>query len=196
MSKRMGTSKQLVKVNGKCLLQWVVEAALESSLHRIYLVLGCNAENILNTLPQFTRADKVIILNNTEHESGLSSSIQCGVLAAQDHFENLMFMLGDQPFFSARLINLLLQEHEHSGKNICAPTFQNRRGNPVLFNKIFYGLLLNVEGDKGGRTVLRDHPAHIHTVVIDDPIALYDVDTTEDLDSLRRHTDVKSPFHL
>lgn len=194
MSKRMGTCKQLAKVNGKCLLQWVVEAAVRSDLSMTYLVLGHNAHRIQDALPLLTSRDTIRILNNARYETGMSSSVHCGVLSAQNHYENVMFILGDQPFFSASMINLLLQEHEHSGKSICLPVYENRKGNPVLFNKIFYNQLLKVEGDQGGRTIIRDNPADIHTVDIHDPNALFDIDTTKDLNEIHRHLSVTNPF--
>mgnify|MGYP001150391207 CR=1 FL=1 len=194
MSKRMGTCKQLVKVNGACLLQWVVSAAVESDLLCVYLILGDNADRILKVLPQLASTGKISILNNPRYETGMSSSVQCGVLAAQKHVENVMFILGDQPFFSAAMINLLLQEHEHSGKNICLPTCKNRHGNPVLFSKKYYSRLLEVEGDQGGRTIVRDNPADVHTVEIRNPNALFDIDTTEDLNELHRRLGITNPF--
>ncbi len=189
MSKRMGTCKQLLKVNGKCLLQWVVEAAVKSDLSMTYLVLGYNAHSILDALPLLTRIDTIRILNNTRYETGMSSSVQCGILSAQDHYENVMFILGDQPFFSAGMINLLLRAHEQSEKNICLPMCENRIGNPVLFNKVFYNQLLEVKGDQGGRIIIRDNPADIHTVDIHDPKALFDIDTTKDLNELNEEAD-------
>lgn len=184
MSKRMGTAKQLVELNGKCLLQWVVDAAVRSNLQVIYLVLGCYADRILNTLPQLETTDKITILHNPGYETGMNSSLKCGLLAAQHNYENVMFILGDQPIISPQLINMLLEEHMCSEQKICLPVFKNKNGNPVQFNRIFYKQLLNVEGDQGGRTILRDNPEQIHRVKIDDPNAFFDIDTMEDLRSL------------
>lgn len=185
MSKRIGAAKQLIDIDGKYVLQWVVDAALESDLQKIYLILGCYADRILTTLPQLKTTEKITIIRNSEYKNGMSSSVKCGILATKNHYENVLFLLGDQPFISAQMINTLLGEQIRSQKPICLPTFKNKKGHPVLFNKIFYDQLLQVEGDQGGRSVLRNNGEHIHKVEIDDPDILLDIDTMKDLNELK-----------
>ena len=50
MSSRFGPPKQLLKLAGKCLLEWVIDASLKSQLGRVYIVLGYKHQVILETL--------------------------------------------------------------------------------------------------------------------------------------------------
>ena len=183
MSKRMGSTKQLVKLKGRCLLQWVVNAAVESDLEKIYLVVGHQSERILRNLPHLCQTPKIKILYNADFEKGMSSSVRCGLSAAQQGYENVMFLLGDQPFISPKVINQLLREYKKSDKHICLPVFQGQKGNPVIFGSLFFKQLLTVEGDMGGRQILRDNPEQILQVPISDQKELIDIDTEDDLRS-------------
>ena len=49
-STRFGRPKQLLKLQGKYLLDYVLNAALESELNQVVLVLGHDHQNILRAL--------------------------------------------------------------------------------------------------------------------------------------------------
>jgi len=188
MSKRMGTAKQLLRLNGRYLLQWVVNAAIDSTLEKIYLVLGCNSDRILISLPRLAQTPQIEILYNPNFENGMSSSVKCGLSAAKSRYESVMFLLGDQPFISSEMINQLQIEYQNSDKKICLPAFQGKKGNPVIFNSYFYKQLMNVTGDMGGRHIIRDHPEQVLHVPTNDPKELFDIDTKEDLARISKET--------
>ncbi len=184
MSKRMGSLKQLLKIGDRYLLQRVVEVAAQSKLEKIYLVLGYQHERILGTLHRLRKNPKIEILHNPGFEEGMSSSVKCGVGAAQSDFDAVMFLLGDQPFVSSSMINRLLMEYNSSDRQICVPAFQGRRGNPAIFGSFFFNELINLSGDKGGRHIIEDNPEEVLLVPVKDPKALFDIDCPEDLKKL------------
>ena len=99
-------------------------------------------------------------------------------------FPSAMFLLGDQPFVDAELINWLLDRFRRSDKDICVPVCHGKRGNPTLFTRAFYPQLLNIRGDVGGRQVIQAHPESVLYVVIDNPLYLQDIDTSGDVERL------------
>jgi molybdenum cofactor cytidylyltransferase len=186
MSTRMGSPKQLLKLGDRYLLQLVVEAAVKSKLEKIYLVLGYQHERILGKLHGLRKNPKIEILHNPGFEEGMSSSVKCGVGAAQSDFDAVMFLLGDQPFVSPKMINRLLTEYNKSDRQICVPAFQGRRGNPAIFGSFFFKQLINISGDKGGRQIIQDNPEDVLVLPIKDPKALFDIDNPEDLKKLSK----------
>ena len=64
-SKRMGRTKQLLPWKGKVLLQHVLDSILGSKVDEVILVLGCEAERILERVN--TREDQ------SGHQPGLSA---------------------------------------------------------------------------------------------------------------------------
>ncbi|MBW2409533.1 MAG: NTP transferase domain-containing protein [Deltaproteobacteria bacterium] len=54
-STRLGKPKQLLKLNDKYLLEWVLDAAMGSRLAKTLLVLGHKHQDILNAMGKKTR---------------------------------------------------------------------------------------------------------------------------------------------
>ncbi len=70
------------------------------------------------------------------------------------------------------------------GRAICVPTWEGRRGNPVLFAARYFPEMCAVTGDVGARAVLERHAASVCAVPMDDQGVTLDVDTPEALAAL------------
>lgn len=186
MSKRLGYAKQLLKLDGKHLLQWVVEAAIASSLEKIYLVLGYRYGDILKQMPLLTESDKTEVLHNPDYVKGMSSSVKKGISAVQGYYGAVMFLLGDQPFFSSQMIDLLISKYLQSSKVICAPVYGGLQRNPVIFNETFYQRLSQISGDRGGRQIIQENHNDVLFVPIGEDLQFLDIDSKEDLDNCRK----------
>ncbi len=183
-SRRFGKPKQLVKLNHKCLLEWVVDAALASDLETVVLILGLEHQQILQRLGDKKRSDKFQVAINPRFRDGQNQSVALGVSMIADTYAAVMFLLGDQPMVDSVTINHLLDCFRASEKNICVPVNQGRRGNPTIFSNLFYNRLLAIEGDIGGRKIVESHPDQILEVEIENPLTFFDVDTPQDLKEL------------
>ena len=64
---------------------------------------------------------------------------------------------------------------------IVVPTFDGRRGHPVVFSREFRDDLLLLRGDSGARLILERYPEAVDMIAVSDPGILFDVDTTDDL---------------
>ena len=184
MSTRFGRPKQLTRFNGKPLIGRVLDASLNSRLHSLILVLGYKHQAILEAIDRNRRNPRLRIIVNPAYREGQSSSLRAGLLAAKDTFASVMFLVADQPMLDANTINLLLDRFLKSEKDICVPVFQGRRGNPTLFSSRMYGRLLSIRGDTGARSIIDTHPDCVLSVEINTPLALFDIDTPEDLSAL------------
>src|SRR5579859_7241662 len=88
-----------------------------------------------------------------------------------------LVLLGDQPLITAQHIDTLIATYRTTDKRIIAPTYEGKRGNPILFDASLFPELLEVTGDEGGRSVLERHREEIATVETSNPLANIDVDT-------------------
>ena len=59
-------------------------------------------------------------------------------------------------------------------------------GNPVLFPKSFFDLLLKLKGDKGARKILNNYNHMIKYIILPKITALTDIDTQEQYDEWRK----------
>jgi len=161
MSTRFGKPKQLLRLKNKYLIEWVLNAALNSHLESIILVLGYNNRKILEALGEKACHPSLQVAINDKFSEGLSQSLLAGLSTAQKTFPSVMFLLGDQPMVDSRMINHLLDKFWKSDKDICVPTFQEKRGNPVIFSQNFYNQLQSIKGDIGARNIIKKHPEYV-----------------------------------
>jgi molybdenum cofactor cytidylyltransferase len=184
-STRIDKFKLLIKLEGKYILEWVVDAALESRLAHVILVLGHHFEKIQKALNKKIHHPRIEIVVNPQYTMGLSRSLRSGLLAAKGSFPSVMFLLGDQPMLDAKTINMLLDRFWNSEREICVPVCRGKRGNPTVFSHKYYDQLLQIKGDIGARKVLEKYASHIIHVEVDHPLCFLDADTEVDLKALQ-----------
>lgn len=185
-SSRMGgdRNKLLLPLDDRPVLAHVVGAALASRAHPVLLVLGHQAEIIRLRLQSSFSASACEIVENPAYRQGMSTTLQAGLRAllmkdSKKDLTSVIFLLGDQPMINAKIIDSLLAYQEQTRKRIILPLYQGQRGNPVVFSLDFADELLQIRGDEGGRSILKNHPEDIATLEIGELTASFDVDTWE-----------------
>jgi molybdenum cofactor cytidylyltransferase len=186
-SKRFGRPKQLLKLKEKYLIEYALNAALQSKLNHIVLVLGHAHQTILQALGARTSHKRLQVVINHNYLEGQSRSVHAGLSVIRQAFPAVMFLLGDQPMLDSRTIDHLLDRFRDSGKDICVPVYKGKRGNPTIFNRALYDQLMAIDGDIGARDVIRANPERVVHIEIDDPLCFFDIDSQRDLENLQSH---------
>lgn len=181
-SKRYGRPKQLLEWKGKPFVRHIAETALRSALEPVLVVTGslhAEIKSCLSGLP-------VELIHNPEFAQGQSTSIRAGVKALPKNAGAALFLLADQPQIPVEVIQALKAEHAKELAPIIAPlVLEERRANPVLFDRITFKDLINLNGDVGGRGIFDKH--RIHYLPWHDDILLLDVDKPEDYGRLKEY---------
>jgi CTP:molybdopterin cytidylyltransferase MocA len=176
-SKRMGSPKQLLPINGRPLLELVVAQACASRLDEVLVVLGAAAEEIQSRL-DFGRAR---VLVNRDHALGMASSLRAGMAALEGDVDRAMVILGDQPDVTSELFDRLLDLHVETGLPAAALSFSGLLHPPVVLKRELWGDLLALEGDVGCRAVIRARPELVAKLVTETDLKHpVDVDTPDD----------------
>jgi len=185
-SSRMGNerNKLLLPLHHRPVLAHVIEAVLGSRARPIVLVLGHQAAQVRAHIQQDLSENSIQVVENSDYALGQSTSMQTGLraLLASESVNSLssaLFLLGDQPMITSRMIDELIELREQSGKRIALPLYRGKRGNPVVFALDLAPELLQVTGDEGGRGVLKRHPDEVATLEMGSEAANFDVDTWE-----------------
>ena len=185
MSIRFGRPKQLLKLKGKYLLEWVLDASLESMIESLTLVLGHEHQKIQRALGKKAQLPNLEVVINPRYQEGLSQSLRAGLLRVRQKFGSVMFLLGDQPLVDSVTIDHLLDQFWRSEKDICVPVYQGKKGNPTIFSSSLYDRLLKIQGDIGARHIIQAYPERVLYVELKDPLCFFDIDTEKDYNALR-----------
>jgi molybdenum cofactor cytidylyltransferase len=182
---RFGQPKQLIKLKGKYLVDRVIDAALESRLDLVVLVLGHEYQSILKALGSKVRHPQLEVVINHKYHEGQSSSLKAGLVSVQKAFSSVMYLLADQPMINTTIIDLLLDQLHGSGKQICVPVFEGQRGNPTIFKRPTYEEIMMIDGDIGARDIIAKNTQRVLYAKIKDPLCFFDIDSPEDLKKLQ-----------
>lgn len=181
-SLRMGFPKLLLPIEGKSLLQHVIDSALKSKVDDVVVVLGAEAAKLKREI----KPGKARIIVNTSYEEGQSTSLRAGLQSINPKSRAVIILLGDQPFINSATINALVDKYQESGSPVVAPVYNGKRGNPVLFDRSLIPELLSASGDQGGRKIVEKYIDRIATIEIDSAIVGIDIDTWDDYQKMSR----------
>jgi len=181
MSRRFGRPKQILKIGAEYIINRVVDAALNSDLDNVTLVLGPYRDEIQAILGARLNAPRLRLVRNPDYRRGQSRSLHHGVRAVRSGFPACMFILADQPLLDSATINLLIARFYRSERGICVPRCHGQRKNPTLFNAHYYDHLLGISGDTGARGIISAQSEDVLFVDVERPELFLDVDTPEDL---------------
>jgi xanthine dehydrogenase accessory factor len=172
-SRRMGRNKLLLTFGGKPIIDHVIDNVTGSGLTSVFLVSGSEA------VLERGRLKHIKTIFNGNALAGQSESVKAGILGSPE-CGGYMFFAGDQPLLDQDTIRLLAKRFEKNPGSIIVPVFGGRNGSPVIFPRRFREELLCLEGDTGGREVVKAHPESVIKVEVKDGSMLLDIDTEED----------------
>jgi molybdenum cofactor cytidylyltransferase len=174
-SKRFGEPKQLLRWRGEPFVRAVAKTALEAGLSPVVIVTGANAEQVEKAVNDLD----VRIARNDKWRDGQSASLRAGLRALPPRTAAALFLLADQPQIPVAVVRALMEAHARTLSPIIAPlALEERRANPVLFDKVTFDDLLGLEGDIGGRAIFSKYK--VEYMPWHDDILLFDVDKPED----------------
>ena len=174
MSTRMGALKQLLALGGRAAIEWSAEV-VGRRLDEVVVVLGHRAEEIAPVLAAYP----VRWVVNADYQTGMLSSVQCGVRAV-DKAADYLICLGDQPRLSGAVVEQVLQARNQVSEGIIIPTASDRRGHPVLIRNAYRAEILGLPLDVGLNAVTRGHPEDTCELPVAEAAVLIDMDTPVD----------------
>lgn len=179
-SSRYGQFKQLLDWKGKSFIRQVTETALQAGLEPVVVVTGFRHTDVASHLQDLP----IRLIHNPDFELGQSTSIQAGIHSLPEHIGAAVFLLADQPQIPAEVIRALVETHAGERPSILAPlVLEERRANPVLFDRVTFPDLLNLTGDIGGRGIFDKH--RVTYLPWHDDILIFDVDKPDDYERLK-----------
>ena len=175
-SSRMGANKLLMDDNGKPIVARVVEQALAADLAEIIVVTGHQEAEVRAALA----GHGVRFVTCPDYADGLSASLRSGLKALPADIDAALVLLGDMPRVGTALLRRMIAAFNPTeGRAIIVPSFQGKRGNPVLWDRRFFGEMMELAGDVGARHLIGEHAELVTEIAAEDGGIFLDIDTPE-----------------
>jgi molybdenum cofactor cytidylyltransferase len=180
-SSRLGSPKQLIVWRSKPLIVHAVEQSLAVCDAGVVVVTGAHADAVAASLQDYP----VELVHNPDWRSGVGKSLADGVRVLHGRgATGVLVMLCDQPLVLESDLLRLADAWQDAPDIPAAALYHGTAGVPAIFPSTYFEQLTELVGDTGARALLRGQNA---CTIVDMPRAAIDIDTAEDIGSLRRY---------
>lgn len=180
---RFGGRKLTAPWRGGVLLDGALAAAFAAPARSVLVVTGADpdVERVaIDFADKRGEGARLRLVHAADFATGMSASLKTGIAALPSDADGVFVFLGDMPRVP-HAVPLLLASSLKKGILAAAPTFEGRRGHPVLFSRDLFTPLLELAGDEGARKVLSSLGSFIAEIPCYDPGILLDIDRPDDL---------------
>jgi len=156
----MGADKALLRWGERTFLEHLLAVLRAAGAEPLRAVVGGNAAAVEKAV----RLGPGELVTNINWERGQLSSLIAGLDSLLSNCEAALVCLVDHPCVSSKLIRALMEKFRETRSAIVVPTFQGRRGHPVLFAASLFDELRAAPPDIGARHVVHQHANDILVV--------------------------------
>lgn len=153
---------------------------LRPPVEKVFVVTGNAPGAIARELAGFP----VEIISNSESAKGMSTSVKAS-LPFLAGVQGVFFQLGDKPFVTGEIIDVMLDAFFTSKAPIVLPVFKGQKGHPVLIDiRRYVNEMELLEGDRGLREIIEKHSEDVLYIEGDEG-NIFDIDSMEEINILR-----------
>lgn len=177
-SRRFGSNKLFYPIEGKAMYLHILEKLFLVKERIESTEITCS----VTVVTQYSQiAEKAVRLGakvqlNPHPEEGISSSLKLGLNVNEDA-DACLFTVSDQPWISQETILEMILKFVASEKGMACLWSDTKPGNPCIFSKCYYPELLSLEGDTGGKRIMKLHKDDVLRIPVTDARQLTDLDT-------------------
>lgn len=180
LSSRMGgpVPKPLLPWAGHTVLEEVVTTILRAGVEEVVIVTGHRRE----TVEFLMAAHPVRCRFNPDYgTASMLSSIQLGLRTLSPACQGALLALADQPQIELVVVLAVLEAFASTGGQVLVvPSYQMRRGHPVILPRRLWPEVWALGPDETLRTIVLRHAQEIRYVPVETPSILVDLDTPEE----------------
>ena len=174
LSSRFGSNKLLAEYEGRSLICRTFDAVPVDKLSHV-VVVTCYPE-----VRALAEENGFKCAWNDEPEKGASLSVRIGLDLLLDT-DAVLFMVSDQAALTRESVSAQVDFYRMHPDHIVRMSCDGQVGNPCIFPSAFFPELLELQGDTGGRAIIRRHEDSTLNFCISNAAELADVDYNTDL---------------
>ena len=129
-------------------MELLLRSILASKVDQILVVLGHDAE-IIDEIVKNVDTHIRTIVNPHYKQGGMSSSIRRGMEEALDSHA-IMITPADIPLIPSEVFNQLIVHYFSKSPIVIIPTYEGRKGHPILIDSQLFEYVLNISEEKRG----------------------------------------------
>lgn len=186
-SRRMGRPKLALPLGGRTILEHVLTALHCAHVERIVVVLGPHVRE----LAPLAQNAGTQVCQLAEETTDMRATVEQGLRWLEEQFQprpddTWLLVPADHPTLASSVIHELVQAYRtNPARSIFVPTFQGRRGHPLMLTwQHVAGIRIHAAGE-GLNMYIRKHSAEVLEVPVASESVLWDLDTPEDYERLR-----------
>ncbi|GAB5490011.1 MAG: molybdenum cofactor cytidylyltransferase [Phototrophicaceae bacterium] len=181
---RMGEPKLLLPwTKQHNILEHILQQLHRTRIDNICVVTGWYADDVR----KITKTMGVKAVHNRAYKTGeMVSSLKTGLRAMPDNISAVLVVLGDQPRIEPKVLHQILNAYAEGQGDLIAPSYQMRRGHPILIGRKYWSELLSLRNYQSPREVINAHADEISYITVDTDSVLQDVDTPQDYKDERK----------
>jgi molybdenum cofactor cytidylyltransferase len=161
-SERMDQNRMLLPLNGKPIIENILDSLEAAGVTQRILVLGGDIEPVVEAVRP--KLGKVKIALNVAPEQGLTSSFQTGLIVISN-LEAAFLVLGDQPILEPKFLAAMVKTMEDNPQAlIVSPVYEGKKGFPLLFRRQLFGEILSLTRAQTIDDLVRSHENSVVTV--------------------------------
>jgi molybdenum cofactor cytidylyltransferase len=187
-SRRIGRPKLALSLGERTILEHVLAALRQAEVAHPLVVLGPNVRELA---PQAQEAG-AHVCQLDEETPDMRATVEHGLCWLEERFQPRpddawLLVPADHPALSSAVIGQLEQARQsHPEPSIFVPTFHGRRGHPLALDWLHVeGIRAHAPGE-GLNSYVHKHSAEVWEVPVQSEAILWDLDTPEDYERLRR----------
>lgn len=184
---RFGGKKLLAPWRGGRLIDGALASAFTAPVEAVHVVVGYDAQVVSAAAIAFASdiaERRMHIVEAPDHAEGVAASLRAGIAALPGNATGVLVFLGDMPMVPDHVLEPLCRALANAPAAV--PVFEGRWGNPVAISDSLFPELMQLEGDRGARALLKSLGARVAEIVSPTNGVLLDVDAPADLETLSR----------
>lgn len=180
-SKRFGSPKLIHNLNGKPLIQHLINNLKKTKIDEIVVVLGAHKEKLQTLLP---RGVKVAV--NKNYQLGRSSSLKTGLRNISQDAEAFFVLPADIPLIKPATFDTVIKNFKESNRLIGIPVFENKRAHPPIYKKELQAEILMLGDDEPLYMINRKFAQKTIEIKIKDKATTLNINTPADLKKIKQ----------
>lgn len=177
-SRRMGRPKMVLPwKGGETMIAHVAQVFLDGGAAPVVVVTGADRELVeaaVGGMPVRTA------FNPSYAEGEMLSSVQAGLRSLDaNEIEAAAVAPGDLPYLLPETVRALLDRWQARASLLLAPSYERRRGHPMILARAEWPAVLRLERGKTMRDFFRTRAEEIEYLLVEDAGVIRDVDSPE-----------------